>query len=41
MSTLHKLLRRNRAFLARTRREFSHAVEAAFRPASVPAVPAQ
>ena len=38
MSTLHKLLGRNRAFLARTRHEFSRAVEAAFRPAPVPSI---
>ena len=38
MSVLCSLLRRSCAFVTRTRREFSRAVEAAFCPAPVPAI---
>ncbi len=38
MRTQRRLLRRSRAFVARTRREFSRAVDAAFRPAPVPTI---
>ncbi len=38
MGALRKLLRRDGAFAARTRRDLSRAVEAAFRPASVPTI---
>ena len=38
MRTPRRLLRRSRAFVARTRREFSRAVKAAFRPAPVPTI---
>jgi hypothetical protein len=38
MEALRGLLRRSRAFIARSRRGFSHAVEAAFRPAPVPTI---
>jgi hypothetical protein len=38
MSVLCSLLRRNRAFVTRTRREFPYAVETAFCPAPVPAI---
>ena len=40
MRELHRLLRYNRTFIARTRREFSRAVNAAFRPAPVPTIDA-
>ena len=38
MGELHRLLRRNCAFIARTRLEISRAVDAAFRPAPVPTI---
>ena len=41
MRTQRRLLRRSRAFVARTRREFSRAVKAAFRPAPVPTIDAR
>ncbi len=41
MRTQRRLLRRSRAFVARTRREFSRAVKTAFRPAPVPTIGAR
>ena len=38
MRELHRLLRYNRTFIARTRLEFSRVVKAAFRPAPVPTI---
>ncbi len=40
MRELHRLLRHNQTFIARTRFEFSRAVDAAFRPAPVPTIDA-
>ncbi len=40
MRELHRLLRHNQTFIARTRVEFSRAVNAAFRPAPVPTIDA-
>ncbi len=40
MRELRRLLRHNRTFIARTRVEFSRAVNAAFRPAPVPTIDA-
>ena len=40
MRELRRLLRHNRTFIARTRLEFSRAVDAAFRPAPVPTIDA-
>ena len=38
---LRELLRQNRAFVARGQRDFSRMVDAAFRPAPVPVLPAR
>jgi hypothetical protein len=38
---LRRLLRQNRAFVARGQRDFSRMVGAAFRPAPVPVLPAR
>ncbi len=40
MRALHRLLRHNQTFIARTRVEFSRAVDAAFHPAPVPTIDA-